>query len=91
MKKRSKRRAAIFYTPDSYSRQLSDAFAKQFRRKGGTVVAQINLHSKGGIRAAAAKAARAIAVPLVATSRGFSAGCRAARVWATAGSRAPWM
>jgi branched-chain amino acid transport system substrate-binding protein len=54
----AKRRAAIFYTPDSYSRQLSDAFAKQFRRKGGTVVAQINLHSKGGIRAAAAKAAR---------------------------------
>ena len=54
----AKRRAAVFYTPDAYSRQLSDAFMKQFRRKGGTVVAQLNVQAKGGINAAAAKAAK---------------------------------
>ena len=53
----AKRRAAVFYTPDAYSRQLSDAFAKQFRRKGGMVVAQLDVQAKGGIKAAAAKAA----------------------------------
>ncbi len=69
----ARRRAAVAYTPDAYSKQLAAGFAERIRLKGATVVAQSDLNAKGGVaaalRQAAAGNADVVFIPVLESSK----------------------